>query len=205
MPRELVRPLFVVVIVGGGRSNRRSLCPFLSLSYNMSALVLSAPAPACAPAIVAVRSARPAAVAPARALVSARRCVRLAAKKSVGDLGEAELKGKVVFERADLNVPLDKELNITDDTRIRAAIPTLEYLTSKGAKVMLTSHLVRSLARLAFPALGLVLSVFPHRAAPRAGRRTSTAWRRCSSACSSCSRCRCCTWRTASARRCRQQ
>jgi 3-phosphoglycerate kinase len=49
-----------------------------------------------------------------------------------------------VFERADLNVPLDKDLNITDDTRIRAAIPTLEYLVSKGAKVMLTSHLVRS-------------------------------------------------------------
>lgn len=49
-----------------------------------------------------------------------------------------------MFERADLNVPLDKDLNITDDTRIRAAIPTLEYLVSKGAKVMLTSHLVRS-------------------------------------------------------------
>jgi 3-phosphoglycerate kinase len=54
----------------------------------------------------------------------------------------------VVFERADLNVPLDKDLNITDDTRIRAAIPTLEYLVSKGAKVMLTSHLVRAPASL---------------------------------------------------------
>ena len=41
-------------------------------------------------------------------------------------------------------MPLDKDLNITDDTRIRAAIPTLEYLVSKGAKVMLTSHLVRA-------------------------------------------------------------
>lgn len=51
---------------------------------------------------------------------------------------------KVVFVRADLNVPLDKALEITDDTRIRAAIPTLEYLTAKGAKVMLSSHLVRS-------------------------------------------------------------
>jgi len=65
------------------------------------------------------------------------------AKKSVGDLTEADLKDKVVFVRADLNVPLDKALTITDDTRIRAAIPTLEYLTSKGARVMLTSHLGR--------------------------------------------------------------
>jgi hypothetical protein len=43
---------------------------------------------------------------------------------------------------ADLNVPLDKEQKITDDTRIRAAVPTLKYLLDKGAKVLLTSHLV---------------------------------------------------------------
>ena len=48
----------------------------------------------------------------------------------------------IVQVRADLNVPLDKDLNITDDTRIRAAIPTLKYLTDNGAKVLLTSHLV---------------------------------------------------------------
>jgi len=66
------------------------------------------------------------------------------AKKSVGDLSEAELKGKVVFVRADLNVPLDKASGeITDDTRIRAAIATLKHLVAKGAKVMLTSHLGR--------------------------------------------------------------
>jgi hypothetical protein len=53
--------------------------------------------------------------------------------------------GKRVFVRADLNVPLDKEQNITDDTRIRAAVPTLKYLLDKGAKVLLTSHLVRGL------------------------------------------------------------
>ena len=47
--------------------------------------------------------------------------------------------------RADLNVPLDKDLNITDDTRIRAAIPTLKYLSDNGAKVLLTSHLVSGL------------------------------------------------------------
>jgi len=66
-----------------------------------------------------------------------------AKKKSVGDLTEADLKGKRVFVRADLNVPLNADLVITDDTRIRAAIPTLKYLLDKGAKVLLTSHLGR--------------------------------------------------------------
>ena len=67
----------------------------------------------------------------------------MAAKKSVSDLKKGDLEGKVVLVRADLNVPLDKSQKITDDTRIRAAIPTLKYLTENGAKVLLTSHLVR--------------------------------------------------------------
>eukprot|EP00741_Cyanophora_paradoxa_P019181 tig00021123_g18518.t1 len=65
------------------------------------------------------------------------------AKKSVKNLTEADLKGKRVFIRCDLNVPLDKEMKITDDTRIRAAVPTIQYLASKGAKVLVTSHLGR--------------------------------------------------------------
>nr|UCU20264.1 phosphoglycerate kinase 1 [Pinus massoniana] len=65
------------------------------------------------------------------------------AKRSVGDLKESDLKGKKVFVRADLNVPLDENQNITDDTRIRAAVPTIKYLISNGAKVILTSHLGR--------------------------------------------------------------
>ncbi|KAK1303351.1 hypothetical protein QJS10_CPB11g01641 [Acorus calamus] len=65
------------------------------------------------------------------------------AKKSVGDLKEADLKGKKVFVRADLNVPLDGEQNITDDTRIRAAVPSIKYLINNGAKVILSSHLGR--------------------------------------------------------------
>ena len=58
-------------------------------------------------------------------------------KKSVKDLSEADLKGKKVFVRCDLNVPMDKQLKVTDDTRIRGSIETIKYLSSKGAKVLL--------------------------------------------------------------------
>ncbi|KAJ6726754.1 PHOSPHOGLYCERATE KINASE [Salix purpurea] len=51
--------------------------------------------------------------------------------------------GRKVFVRADLNVPLDENQKITDDTRIRAAVPTIKYLISNGAKVILSSHLGR--------------------------------------------------------------
>ncbi|KAK6934762.1 Phosphoglycerate kinase [Dillenia turbinata] len=67
----------------------------------------------------------------------------MATKRSVGDLKEADLKGKKVFVRVDLNVPLDENLKITDDTRVRAAVPTIEYLIQNGAKVILSSHLGR--------------------------------------------------------------
>jgi len=63
-------------------------------------------------------------------------------KKSVGDLTEAQLKGKKVLVRCDLNVPLNGKV-ITDDTRIRASVPTIKYLMEKGAKVLLSSHLGR--------------------------------------------------------------
>jgi len=64
------------------------------------------------------------------------------AKKSVKDLSSADLKGKKVLIRCDLNVPLDGK-TITDDTRIRASVPTLKYLLDAGAKVAVSSHLGR--------------------------------------------------------------
>ena len=58
-------------------------------------------------------------------------------------LDEIDIKGKTLFIRVDFNVPLDQNRNITDDTRIRAVLPTINYCLEGDAKVVLASHLGR--------------------------------------------------------------
>lgn len=62
-------------------------------------------------------------------------------KKSIKDLGD--IKGKRALVRVDINVPLDENKNVTDDTRIQAIVPTVNYLKEHGAKIILMAHLGR--------------------------------------------------------------
>ncbi|HEX5577734.1 MAG TPA: phosphoglycerate kinase, partial [Gemmatimonadaceae bacterium] len=64
-------------------------------------------------------------------------------KRTIRDLSSDELRGKRALVRADFNVPLDKNCEITDDTRIRASLPTLRLLLDRGARPVVLSHLGR--------------------------------------------------------------
>jgi phosphoglycerate kinase len=61
-------------------------------------------------------------------------------KKTIKDI---DIKGKKVLMRVDFNVPLDESQNITDDNRIRAALPTIQYMLEQNASLILMSHLGR--------------------------------------------------------------
>jgi len=95
-----------------------------------------------ASAVLALLASQAAAFAPVNTFGVRSSDVALDAKKSIADLSDDEVKGKKILIRCDVNVPLDGK-TISDDTRIRASIPTIEYLTGKGAKVTVCSHLGR--------------------------------------------------------------
>jgi phosphoglycerate kinase len=68
---------------------------------------------------------------------------RIKAIRRLSDLQRSELESKRVLVRVDFNVPLDKSLNITDDSRIQASLETIKYLIENQSKVILVSHLGR--------------------------------------------------------------
>src|SRR5581483_492041 len=77
-----------------------------------------------------------------RGLCRSRRCASEVVSMKFKRMSEVDLRGKRVFIRADLNVPVE-DGRVSDDTRIRASLPAIKYALEQGAAVMVTSHLGR--------------------------------------------------------------
>ena len=89
-------------------------------------------------------------------------------KKSISDLAPEQLRGKRVLVRADFNVPLDDSCEITDDTRIRAALPTIDLILDRGGRPVILSHLGRPKGK---PELKYSLQPVAKRIAGLSGRK----------------------------------